>query len=163
MNNVLMQHIVDEVIFRLKQRAGKTLALTVSQLREASVHEIVHQYASLQIQYVDLPLLRQLAENETSDRAAIHIHEALAWGMHIQLSLQHHFLNVIKLKSLARLPLTWCDEQGQPVYLHRGRLLSYVDIVQLCTGILVLQRKCCVTALAREAAITRNIQLIRQE
>ncbi|WP_044082517.1 PduM family microcompartment protein, partial [Escherichia coli] len=59
--------------------------------------------------------------------------------------------------------LTWCDEQGQPVYLHRGRLLSYVDIAQLCTGILVLQRKCCVTALAREAAITRNIQLIRQE
>ncbi|MBM1031522.1 microcompartment protein PduM, partial [Escherichia coli] len=27
----------------------------------------------------------------------------------------------------------------------------------------VLHRKCCVTALAREAALTRNIQLIRQE
>lgn len=78
MNNKLMQHIVEEVIFRLKQRARKTLALTVSQLREASVNEIVHQYASLQIRFVDLPLLRQLAENETSDRAVIHIHEALA-------------------------------------------------------------------------------------
>ncbi|TGB67360.1 microcompartment protein PduM [Escherichia sp. E4930] len=163
MNNKLMQHIVEEVIFRLKQRAGKTLALTVSQLREASVHEIVHQYASLQIRFVDLPLLRQLAENETSDRAVIHIHEALAWGIHIQLSLQSHFLNAIKLKSLAHLPLTWCDEQGQPIYLHRGQLLSYADVVQLCAGIVVLQRKCCVTALAREAAMTRNIQLIRQE
>ncbi|QLN19617.1 microcompartment protein PduM [Escherichia coli] len=163
MNNKLMQHIVEEVIFRLKQRAGKTLALTVSQLREASVNEIVHQYASLQIRFVDLPLLRQLAENETSDRAVIHIHEALAWGIHIQLSLQSHLLNTIRLKTLARLPLSWCDEQGKPIYLHRGRLLSYADIAPLCAGILVLQRKCCVTALARDAVITRNIQLIRQE
>ncbi|EFB2826107.1 microcompartment protein PduM [Escherichia sp. 93.0816] len=163
MNHVLMQRIVDEVIFRLKQRAEKTLTLTVSQLREASVHKIVHQYASLQIRYVDLPLLRQLAENNTSDEAVIHLHEALAWGMHIQLSLQHHFLNAIKLKNLARLPLTWCDEQGKPIHLHRGRLLSYADVAPLCAGILVLQRKCCVTALARDAAITRNIQLIRQE
>ena len=163
MNNMLMQRIVDEVVFRLKQRAGKTLVLTVFQLRDASVQESVHQYASLQIRYVDLPLLRQLAENETSDRAAIQIHEALAWGLHIQLSLQRHFLNAIELKTLARLPLSWCDERGQPIYLHRDRLLSYADIAQLSSGILVLQRKCCVTALAREAAITRNIQLIRQE
>lgn len=83
--------------------------------------------------------------------------------MHIQLSLQRHFLNAIELKTLSRLPLSWCDEQGQPIYLHHDRLLSYVDIAQLSSGILVLQRKCCVTALAREAAITRNIQLIRQE
>ena len=163
MNHVLMQRIVDEVIFRLKQRAEKTLTLTVSQLREASVHKIVHQYASLQIRYVDLPLLRQLAENDTSGGAVTHLHEALAWGMHLQLSLQRHLLNTIELKTLARLPLSWCDEQGQPIHLHRGRLLSYVDVAPLCAGILVLQRKCCVTALAREAAITRNIQLIRQE
>ena len=163
MNNMLMQRIVDEVILRLKQRAKKTLTLTVSQLREASVHEIVHQYASLQIRYVDLLLLRQLTDNETSDYAALHIHEALGWGMHIQLSLQSHFLNAIKLQALTRLPLTWCDEQGQPIYLHHNRLLSYADIAQRCAGIPVLQRKCCVTALAREAAITRNIQLIRQE
>lgn len=45
MNNMLMQRIVDEVVFRLKQRAGKTLVLTVFQLRDASVQEIVHQYA----------------------------------------------------------------------------------------------------------------------
>ncbi|MDU4000873.1 MAG: microcompartment protein PduM, partial [Escherichia coli] len=44
MNNMLMQRIVDEVVFRLKQRAGKTLVLTVFQLRDASVQEIVHQY-----------------------------------------------------------------------------------------------------------------------
>lgn len=106
MNNMLMQRIVDEVILRLKQRAKKTLTLTVSQLREASVHEIVHQYASLQIRYVDLLLLRQLTDNETSDYAALHIHEALGWGMHIQLSLQSHFLNAIKLQALTRLPLT---------------------------------------------------------
>ncbi|QGX88413.1 microcompartment protein PduM [Escherichia coli] len=163
MNNMLMQRIVDEVVFRLKQRAGKTLVLTVFQLRDASVQKpSVH--ASLQIHIrVVFTLLRQLAENETSDRAAIQIHEALAWGLHIQLSLQRHFLNAIELKTLARLPLSWCDEQGQPIYLHRDRLLSYADIAQLSSGILVLQRKCCVTALAREAAITRNIQLIRQE
>jgi len=29
MNNMLMQRIVDEVVFRLKQRSGKTLVLTV--------------------------------------------------------------------------------------------------------------------------------------
>ena len=94
MNNMLMQRIVDEVVFRLKQRAEKTLTLTVSQLREASVHKIVHQYASLQIRYVDLPLLRHLWRTNVR-RAVIQIHEALAWGLHIQLSLQRHFLNAI--------------------------------------------------------------------
>ena len=79
MNNMLMQRIVDEVVFRLKQRAGKTLVLTVFQLRDASVQEIVHQFASFQIRYVYLPLLRQLAGKQTSVRGSIQIHDALAW------------------------------------------------------------------------------------
>ena len=54
MNHVLMQRVVDEEIFRLKQREEKTLTLTDSQLRVASVHKIVHQYASLQNRSVDL-------------------------------------------------------------------------------------------------------------
>ncbi len=77
MNNMLMQRIVDEVVFALNNVRENTRA-DCFQLRDASVQEIVHQYASLQIRYVDLPLLRQLAENKTSDRAAIQIHEALA-------------------------------------------------------------------------------------
>ena len=67
------------------------------------------------------------------------------------------------MKKLARLPLFLCDEQGQPIMLHPTRLLSYADVAPLPAGLLVLHRKCVVTALARETASSRHIQLMKQE
>ncbi|SUX65337.1 propanediol utilization protein [Citrobacter amalonaticus] len=47
--------------------------------------------------------------------------------------------------------------------LHPTRLLSYADVAPLPAGLLVLHRKCVVTALARETASSRHIQLMKQE
>lgn len=162
MNNMLMQRIVDEVVFRVKQRAENTRADCFSTARRQRSRE------RSSVCVITNPICRSAAAATTCGERNVRSSSnpdtrSVSLGMHIQLSLQRHFLNAIELKTLARLPLSWCDEQGQPIYLHRDRLLSYADIAQLSSGILVLQRKCCVTALAREAAITRNIQLIRQE
>ncbi|ELL52891.1 putative propanediol utilization protein PduM, partial [Salmonella enterica subsp. enterica serovar Enteritidis str. 22704] len=66
-------------------------------------------------------------------------------------------------KKLARLPLVFTDERGLPLVLHAGSVLSYRDVALLSRGRVVVHRKCIVTALAREAANARNIQLIKQE
>ena len=91
------------------------------------------------------------------------IHEALAFGLRVQLSVQRRLLPAVPVKKLARLPLILCDEQGQPIMLHPTRLLSYADVAPLPAGLLVLHRKCVVTALARETASSRHIQLMKQE
>ncbi|CDL36518.1 Propanediol utilization protein PduM [Citrobacter freundii] len=47
--------------------------------------------------------------------------------------------------------------------MHPEKLLSYADVAQLRDGVLVLRRRCVVTALAQEAVSLRNVQLIKQE
>ncbi|QGN39504.1 microcompartment protein PduM [Klebsiella oxytoca] len=163
MNGELLQRIVEEIVSRLQQRAGSTASLSVAQLRDADCPALFCQHASLRIQLVDLPLLDQLADANTDDAAARKIHHALAFGVRVQLTLHSQLLPVIPVKKLARLPLAFADERGLPLVLHAGSLLSYRDVALLDKGRLVLHRKCIVTALAREAANTRNIQLIKQE
>ena len=81
----------------------------------------------------------------------------------MQLTLHGQLLPVIPVKKLARLPLTFADERGLPLVLHAGSVLSYRDVAPLGPGRLVIHRKCLVTALARDAAQARNIELIKQE
>ena len=81
----------------------------------------------------------------------------------MQLTLHGQLLPVIPVKKLARLPLTFADERGLPLVLHAGSVLSYRDVAPLGQGRLVIHRKCLVTALARDAAQARNIELIKQE
>lgn len=163
MNNEQLQRIVEEVVSRLQRRAQSAVTLSIAQLREMSSRTLFCQYSSLRILQVDLPLLEQIAEHDSSDATAIMIHEALASGIRVELSLQHRLLPALPVKKLARLPLAFRDEKGQRVMLHPTRLLSYADVARLPNGLLVLQRKCVVTALARDTAGSRNIQLIKQE
>lgn len=163
MNGELLQRIVEEVVSRLQRRAESTATLSVTQLREATSRDLFCQYSSLHLLQVDLPLLEQIAENEASDAAAVMIHDALAFGLRVQLSLHRQLLPALPVKKLARLPLVLTDEQGRAVLLHPTRLLSYADVALLPAGLLVLRRKCVVTALAREAASSRHIHIIKQE
>lgn len=163
MNSDMLQRIVEEVVSRLQRRAQSTVTLSVAQLRETPSRTLFCQYASLHILQVDLPLLEQIADNDSSHVSAVMIHEALAFGLRVQLSVQHRLLPALPVKKLARLPLVLCDEQGQPIMLHPTRLLSYADVARLPSGLLVLHRKCVVTALARETASSRHIHLIKQE
>jgi len=163
MNGEILQRIVEEIVSRLQRRAHSTATLSVAQLREADSRSLFCQHASLRILLIDLPLLGQLAEAETDDPAAWKIHDALAFGIRVQLSVHSQLLPVIPVKKLARLPVMFTDEHGLALTLHAGSLLSYRDVALLGQGRLVLHRKCLVTALAREAANARNIQLIKQE
>ena len=67
------------------------------------------------------------------------------------------------LEGAAPAPAPVTNEYGQHVVLHPGKLLSYTDVLKSGGEIVVLRQKCLVTALAREAAEARNIQLIKQE
>ena len=163
MNGEVLQRIVEEIVSRLQRRAHSTATLSVAQLRDADCRSLFCQHASLRILLVDLPLLGQLTEAETDDPAARNIHDALAFGLRVQLTLHRQLLPVIPVKKLARLPVNFTDERGVPLILHAGSVLSYRDVAHLGQGRLVIHRKCIVTALAREAAQARHIQLIKQE
>lgn len=163
MNDERLQHIIEEVISRLKKRAESTISLSVAQLREAETRSLLCQYSTLCILQADLPLLAQIAEHDPSSVPAVTLHEALAWGVRVKLSLQHRLLPAIPVKKLARLPLELSDEQGRTITLHPRTLLSYADVARLQDGFLVLRRRCVVTALAKETAGMRNVQLIKQE
>ncbi|EEZ0359766.1 microcompartment protein PduM [Escherichia coli] len=160
MNAELSQHIVEKVVLRLQQRAVSTRTLSPTQLQRADLQALFCHYSTLYVTPVDLQFLQQIIENGS---AAESIHTALAWGIHVRLSLRRSLLPAIPVKQLARLPLELSDEHGQRIFLHSSRLLSYVHVAPLSEGVLVLRSKCVVTALAREAADARNIQLLKQE
>ena len=80
MNGDMLQRIVEEVVSRLQRRAQSTVTLSVAQLRETPSRPLFCQYASLHILQVDLPLLEQIADNDSSHVSAVMIHEALAFG-----------------------------------------------------------------------------------
>ncbi|ECO0585563.1 microcompartment protein PduM [Salmonella enterica subsp. diarizonae] len=163
MNEDKVQRIAEEVVFRLQRRAQSNIALSTAQLRDADSRTLFSRYGNLRILLTDLPLLRGIAEQNDNDIAAIKLHYALALGVNVQISLYRSLLTSLQVKKLARLPLSFCDENGQSIILHSGQLLSYADVARLRRQILVLRRRCIVTALAHEAASVRNIQLIRQE
>ncbi|CAH6636699.1 microcompartment protein PduM [Pseudocitrobacter vendiensis] len=163
MNSEQLQRIVEEVVCRLTRRAGRVATLSVAQLREANARALFCHYASLTILQVDLPLLEHVAHAASSNTAAVIVQDAMASGLRVHLSVQHRLLSAMPVKKLARLPLTFSDEQGKNVFLHPLTLLSHADVARHCGGVLVLRRQCVVTALAREAASQRNIQLIKQE
>ena len=163
MNNELLQRIIEEVVSRLKKRAESTLTLSVAQLREIDSRTVCCQYSSLHLQQVDLTLLEQIAEGCPVNMSVVTIHDVLACGVRVKISLQHRLLPAIPVKKLARLPLEFSDELGRIIFLHPEKLLSYADVAQLRDGVLVLRRRCVVTALAQEAVSLRNVQLIKQE
>ncbi|CAD7562150.1 microcompartment protein PduM [Citrobacter freundii] len=163
MNNELLQRIIEEVVSRLKKRAESTLTLSVAQLRELDSRTVCCQYSAIHLLQVDLPLLQQIAEDCSANAPVVTIHEALACGVRLKISLHHRLLPAIPVKKLARLPLEFSDELGRIIFLHPDKLLSYADVAQLKGGVLVLRRRCVVTALAQEAVSTRNVQLIKQE
>lgn len=163
MNNELLQRIIEEVVSRLKKRAESTLSLSVAQLREIEPRTLCCQYSSLHLLQADLPLLEQIAEGCADNMSVVTIHEALACGVRVKISLQHQLLPAIPVRKLARMPLEFSDELGRIIVLHPDKLLSYADVAQLKGGVLVLRRRCVVTALAQDAVGTRNVQLIKQE
>lgn len=159
MNHAMLQRIVEEVAARLRHRALSTATLSVAQLGEADIRSLLCQHASLRIVQVDLPLLEQLA----LAAAGCALHEAMAWGVRVQLTLLPALLPALAVKKLARLPLTFSDPLGQPVRLHAASVLTYADVARFSGGYLVLRRRPIITALAREAAVARHVQLIKQE
>ncbi|MBU5640919.1 microcompartment protein PduM [Citrobacter sp. S46_ASV_140] len=163
MNNDLLQRIIEEVVSRLKKRAESTLSLSVAQLREIEPRTLCCKYSSLHLLQADLPLLEQIAEGCADNMSVVTIHEALACGVRVKISLQHRLLPAIPVRKLARLPLEFSDELGRIIVLHPDKLLSYADVAQLKGGVMVLRRRCVVTALAQDAVSTRNVQLIKQE
>ncbi|WP_142502558.1 microcompartment protein PduM [Klebsiella sp. 2680] len=163
MNGEILQRVIEEIVSRLQRRARSTATLSVAQLRDADCRSLFCQHASLRILLVDLPLLGQLADDETDDPVARKIHDAMAFGIRVQITLHSQLLQAIPVKKLARLPVQFSDERGLPLILHAGSLLSYRDVARLDKGRLLLRRQCIVTALARETANARNIQLIKQE
>ena len=158
MNHAMLQRIVEEVAARLRRRALSTATLSVAQLGEADIRSLLCQHASLRIVQVDLPLLEQLAGQRALAAAGCALHEAMAWGVRVQLTLLPALLPALAVKKL-----TFSDPLGQPVRLHAASVLTYADVARFSGGYLVLRRRPIITALAREAAVARHVQLIKQE
>ncbi len=98
MNHAMLQRIVEEVAARLRRRALSTATLSVAQLGEADIRNLLCQHASLRIVQVDLPLLEQLAGQRALAAAGCALHEAMAWGVRVQLTLLPALLPALAVK-----------------------------------------------------------------
>ncbi|MGL4725720.1 MAG: microcompartment protein PduM [Scandinavium sp.] len=163
MNNVLIQHVIDEVVARLQRRAGQAKTLSAAQFQDIDSRALSSQHEALNLIQISLPQLRQLAEHQEEDRTVKKLFEVLSLGLRVRITIPVHLLPAIPVHKLSGLPLKWCDEHERTIVLHPTKLLSYADLACLNENWLVLRRQCVITALALDAARARNIHLIKQE
>lgn len=71
----------------------------MAQLGEADIRSLLCQHASLRIVQVDLPLLEQLAGQRALAAAGCALHEAMAWGVRVQLTLLPAQLPALAVKN----------------------------------------------------------------
>jgi len=163
MNSEQMQHIVELIAARLLARVNNVVTLSQEELRHGSAmaHFLTHD--TLRIQQTDMCFIHQLAEGDRDNTAVAHLFEALTLGMGVTVSISSRLLLCLPLRSLAKLPLSFCDENGNRITLCQAKVLSYRDIVGLSGGWLVTSRRTLITALAREALAAQHIRLVKQE
>ncbi|WLI77635.1 PduM family microcompartment protein [Kosakonia sp. H02] len=163
MTDAQIRHIVELIVARLAARSGNPVTLSQEQLRHATVLKLFLAHDRLSIAHTDLPFICQLAEGDSDNTAVANLFEALSLGMEVCVTLPVRSFAHLPLRDLARVPCRWCDAHGAAVRLHLKNVLSYRDIAGLRGGWLVTSRKTVITALAREAAQTQYIQLVKQE
>ncbi len=158
-----MQHIVGLIVARLQARLGHTATLSVDALSHTPALKLFLTHDALRVGPTDLPFLRQLADAGSDSTAVANLREALSLGMAVCITLPTQALAHLPLRDLAALPCRWCDPQGTTVILHLKNILSYRDLSALREGWLVTSRHTVITPLARETALARHIQLVKQE
>ncbi|HAT2607778.1 TPA: microcompartment protein PduM [Kluyvera intermedia] len=163
MNSEQLAHIVELIVARLQARQGNTITLSQEELRHASAMKCFLNHDALCLQQTDMCFLRALADGDQDNTAVAHLFEALALGMSVSITLNSRLLPCLPLKTLAKLPVTFMDEQGSSVVIHQANVLSYRDVVGLNACWLAISRKTVITALARDAVISQHIRLVKQE
>lgn len=163
MNSEQLAHIVELIVARLQTRQGNTLTLSQEELRHASAMKFFLNHDALCVQQTDLCFLRALADGDQDNTAVAHLFEALALGMAVSVALNSRMLSCLPLKTLAKLPVAFRDEQGSAVVIHQAKVLSYRDVAGLNACWLAISRKTIITALARDAMISQHIRLVKQE
>lgn len=83
----------------MQRRAESTATLSISQLREADSRALFCQYAALHIVQADSPSLTYIAEQDVDDPVAKKVHDALASGICLQISLHHRLLPSLPVKA----------------------------------------------------------------
>ncbi|STU61450.1 propanediol utilization protein PduM [Klebsiella pneumoniae subsp. ozaenae] len=88
MNHAMLQRIVEEVAARLRHRALSTAHAQRGPARRSGYPQpAVPARFGWRIVQVDLPLLEQLAGQRALAAAGCALHEAMAWGVRVQLTL----------------------------------------------------------------------------
>lgn len=158
-----LQQVVERVIARLQARQQQTARLSVADLREADMANLLHDHAALTLTQVDSVFLARLAAGDDSDPAVAQLCTALAVGVRVSVCVHHRLLAVLAVNLLSQLALNVVDENGWPVHLCRASVLSYRHLASLSRGWLLVPPGTLITPLAREIAVSRGITLVKQE
>ncbi len=162
MNHAMLQRIVEEVAARLLRRALSTATLSVAQLGEADIRSLLCQHASLRIVQVDLPLLEQLAGQRALAAAGCALHEAMARRSGTANALPALLPALaVKTRPLAAdvQRSAWPARQAsRRVGAHLCRRSPFQWRLSGAAPPSHYHRP-----LAREAAVARHVQLIKQE
>ncbi|XBS71913.1 PduM family microcompartment protein [Acerihabitans sp. KWT182] len=121
------------------------------------------RYARLRLTQTTPAFLRRLAEGADEDPAVAALRQAWRYGMEVTIDIERVDFPRLPLRELAGLPLLFRAGDGLPVYVLARRVAGYADIVPLSPGHLLLARTVLLTALARDEAAKRGLQLYRQD
>jgi len=157
------EQLVNSIVALLKQRERAVFAVCQSDLAKGLSPSVYVQHAHLHIQQPDLGFMKQLACADTQHAAVCTVLEAWSFGIQVHVSIHRQLLNALPVRALSSLPLTLSDHTGLAVYLCAHKVIGYADVISLQPGLLLIDSRSLVTALASDVLKQRHIHWIRSE
>lgn len=158
-----IQDLVDQIVRLLQQREQAIYSVQQSELAKGLPTSVFLHHAHLHIELPDLGFIHHLAQLDTSDHAVQTVLDAWSYGVAVQITLHPQLLQALPVQMLSHLPVTLQTPGGQPVFLCAQPVVSYQDVVQLESSLLVLAPRTLLTPLARDVMRQHAISWIRPE
>ena len=158
-----IEQIVNQIAALLVQRERAVYAARQDELARGLSPSVFVRHAHLHIQQPTAAFMVQLAALDAAERAVNSVLEAWSYGIKVHISLHRQLLPLLPVQPLSRLPLTLSDHQGIAVHLCGKKVIGYRDVAELQDGVLLLERRAILTALAADLLTQHHIHWIRPE
>jgi len=163
-HEIHINRIVNAVIDALTKRQDSVYKTDVNALAAGLSTSVYSNHDTLLITLPDIPFIQQLANCHTNNPpgpAVQHVHNALSYGLDIQLSVHENLLPFLPVEGLAALPIQFIDQLGHQIKLEAGPLLSHQKVRTFLGKWLIISRTTLITSLANDILLQNNIHLIR--
>ncbi|ATO43124.1 PduM family microcompartment protein [Loigolactobacillus coryniformis] len=156
------EELIQQVLARLQKRQQQKIDFFYQSDQPAPSATIYYDYASVTVQNVSIPLIRDLYRMDVSDPWVQWLMTGIGYRVHLTLAVSFKQLDFIPLPMLTAWALKFKTYQQQPIAAFEQTQITRRDLVKLPPKSVVLKTHAQkITMLGQEELVKR--QLVLQE